>query len=336
MAAASSFKFDLLGIGNPIMDLLAHVPESFLPEAGGSKGGSMLVNEADIARLIQKLGDRVAIASGGSAANIVLSANRLGLRTTYVGKIGGDLAAKFYHFNFVSQGADGSRFKRTNLPNGRCLTLITPDGERTMRVNLGAAMALSPEEITASDFAEVRHIHIEGYLVFNLALAEKIAATARAAGCTISIDLASFEAVDMARDWLFEQLKKGVHIVFANEDEVKTLFQKEIAYDVSASELATYGGIAAVKVGKNGAWIAQGSNLQKIQPVHVDRVVDTTGAGDAWAAGFLHGHLRGMSHKTAGVIGSVLGAECVQHLGAGIPEARWPSLLKQIAGLNLG
>jgi len=323
----SASSFELLGIGNPIMDFIAHVDDAFLrTHVPGDIGGMVLVDDDDVARLLSRLGGAVAMTPGGSAANAVLGATKLGLRTTYVGKTGADKTAEDYRANFIAAGGDGARFKRTNLPNGRCLSMVTADGQRTMRTHLGAAMTLSPDEITVADFQGAKHAHIEGYLLFNPALAQKVADTARAAGCTLSLELSSFEVVNVARDWILAQLKQGVDIVFANEDEAKALFQKEASYDTYAREIAAVGGIAAVKIGKDGAWVAKGSELHRIDPVKVARVADTTGAGDAWAGGFLYGHLRGKSLAGAGALGSALGAECVQHLGAAIPESQWPRL----------
>ncbi len=328
-------SFDLIGIGNPIMDLLAHVPESFLQaHVAGEKGGMVLVDDHDIAALVTQIGGDVAVTPGGSAANATLGATRLGLRTTYLGKIGRDITAENYLTNFIAAGGDGSRFKRAALPNGRCLSMVTPDGQRTMRTHLGAAMTLSPDEITAEDFQGARHAHIEGYLLFNPALADKVARTARAAGCTLSLELASFEVVNVARDWILAQLKEGVHVVFANEDEIRALFEDNTSsYDTLAKKLASYGTIAAVKMGKDGAWIASGGALHRIAPVPVAQVVDTTGAGDAWAAGFLYGYLRGRSLPAAGAIGSLLGAETVQHLGPSIPDLHWPRVRAQAEAL---
>jgi len=321
--------FELIGIGNPIMDLLAHIPESFLKShVAGEKGGMVLVDDQDIASLVAKLETQLAVTPGGSAANAILGATRLGLRTTYLGKIGRDITAEDYLKNFVAAGGDASRFKRATLPNGRCLSLVTPDGQRTMRTHLGAAMTLSPDEITVEDFRGTRHAHIEGYLLFNPALADKVARTARAAGCTISLELASFEVVNVARDWILAQLKEGVHVVFANEDEIRALFESDAPYEAQARRLADFGGIGAVKIGKDGAWVAQGKELHRIQPVKVPKVVDTTGAGDAWAGGFLFGYLRGYTSPAAGALGSALGAECVQHLGPSIPDMHWPRLRK--------
>jgi sugar/nucleoside kinase (ribokinase family) len=124
--------FDLVGVGNPIMDLLAHVDDSFLAaQVAGEKGGMMLVDDADIAALVKKVHGNVAMIPGGAAANATLGAARLGLSVTYLGKIGGDITAEHYFENFIAAGGDGSRLKRTNLPNGRCLSLVTPDGQRT-------------------------------------------------------------------------------------------------------------------------------------------------------------------------------------------------------------
>lgn len=326
--------FDLIGIGNPIMDLLAHIPESFLTShVSGAKGGMVLVDDHDIAALVAKIDTQLAVTPGGSAANATLGATRLGLKTTYLGKIGRDITAEGYLTNFIAAGGDGSRFKRATLPNGRCLSLVTPDGQRTMRTHLGAAMTLSPDEITIDDFKGARHAHIEGYLLFNPALAEKVARTARAAGCTISLELASFEVVNVARDWILGQLKEGVHVVFANEDEIRALFQSDAPYEDQARRLASFGGIGAVKIGKDGAWIAQGQDMHRIEPVKVGKVVDTTGAGDAWAGGFLYGYLRGLSLPSSGALGSALGAECVQHLGPAIPDLHWSRLRNLAATL---
>ncbi len=319
------------------MDLLAHVSDEFLAtQVSGEKGGMVLVDDDDIVRLLRAHDDDYAVMPGGAAANTTLGAIRLGLRAAFLGKIGGDVTAESYWENFTAAGGDGSRFKRAALPNGRCLSLVTPDGQRTMRTHLGAAMTLSPAEVTPADFAGCRHAHIEGYLMFNPALAEQVMVCARAAGCTVSLDLASFEVVSVARDWIFRQLREGVQVVFANEDEARTLFGREDSYENYARELARYGGIAAVKLGKDGAWVAQGGALHRIAPVSVPRVVDTTGAGDAWAAGFLYGYLLGRPVPVAGAIGSCLGAENVQHLGAAIPDVHWPRVCAAVARLAGG
>src|SRR5690606_31288698 len=156
---------------------------------------------------------------------------------------------------------------------------------------------------------------IEGYLVFNEALIDTVLAAARAAKCTVSVDLASFEVINATRPWIFKQLASGIDIVFANEDEIRALFEdRTSSYDTLARRLASHGVIAAVKVGKDGAWIARGDELHRIAPVTVADVIDTNGAGDSWAAGFLSAHLRGASLPESGRIASHVGAETVRHL----------------------
>jgi sugar/nucleoside kinase (ribokinase family) len=202
-----------------------------------------------------------------------------------------------------------------------------------MRTNLGAAMTLSPAEISAADFRGVRHAHIEGYLVFNRQLCEAVLNAARAAGCTISLDLSAFEVVNAERDWMFSQFGRGIDVVFANEDEIRALFPGNAdGYEALARELASHDVIAAVKLGRDGAWIADGNEVHRIAPVRVSDAVDTNGAGDAWAAGFLFGYLKGLSIGESGAVGSVLGAETVRHVGPLIPAAAWESAKSRALG----
>ena len=326
--SVSPIPYDLIGAGNPIMDLLARVPDDFLTHhVSGAKGGMELVNADEMHRLVSQLHASPVRAPGGSAANTTISAARLGLRTRYLGKIGDDETARTYHQNMLDHGVDGSCFKRGALPNARCLSLVTPDSQRTLRTCLGAAMTISPDEVSVDDFSSSRHAHIEGYLMFNPALATAVVNAARAAGCTISIDLSSFEVVNVARDWLTAQIKEGINIIFANEDEIHALYQTKTSdFEALAKQLAAQGCLAAVKMGKDGAWLARGQEVHRILPIRVTQLVDTTGAGDAWAAGFLYGYLRGWTLPAAGALGSILGAECVQHLGPAIPESHWPEI----------
>lgn len=333
--ASNTSGFDLIGVGSPIMDLLARVPDEFLQHVRGEKGGMVLVDDAEMQAIIARLDGEPAYSTGGSAANATFNAARLGLRATFLGKLGNDNLARIYKNIFENAGVDGSRFKQANLNNARCLALVTPDAQRTMRTSLAAAMTLAPAEITRSDFEGCRHAHVEGYLVFNRALADAVLAAARAAGCTTSLDLSSFEVVNASRDWLFGQFRKGIDVVFANEDEIRALFPDDKSdYPVLAQKLAALGVLAAVKVGKDGAWIAQDGQLHRIEPVAVADVIDTNGAGDAWAAGFLYGHLRGWPLPACGAVASLLGAETVMHMGPIIPDAHWQVVLPRARALG--
>jgi sugar/nucleoside kinase (ribokinase family) len=328
--------FDLIGVGSPIMDLVARVPDDFLQRhVSGDKGGMVLVDHDEMERIVGLLEAKPAHATGGSAANATFNAARLGLRATFLGKLGHDELASVYRRTFEAAGVDSSRFKRGTQANARCLALVTPDAQRTMRTHLGAAMTLAPGEISSTDFQGCRHAHIEGYLCFNQALADAVLGAARAAGCTTSLDLSSFEVVNASRDWLFHQFRHGIDIVFANEDEIRALFQDEKSpYADLARRLAQHGVLAAVKVGKDGAWIARETALHRIAPVRVPAVIDTNGAGDAWAAGFLYGHLRGWPLPACGDLASLIGAETVSHMGPIIPPAHWPAVQDRAMALQ--
>jgi sugar/nucleoside kinase (ribokinase family) len=323
--------FDLIGVGSPIMDLVARVPEEFLQKITGAKGGMVLVNPEEMSALLALLGQAPDTTTGGSAANCTLNAARLGLRTTFVGKLGNDAFASAYRERFAAVGVDPSRFKHGHQPNATCLALITPDADRTMRTCLAAAMTLSPEEISPADFAGCRHAHIEGYLVFNQALATAVLHAARAAGCTVSLDLGSFEVVQASRDWILGQLADGLDVVFANEDEIRALFPgRSEDYPTLARLLSEHGVTAAVKVGKDGAWLAREGAVQHVAPVVVPQVVDTNGAGDSWAAGFLAGYVRGWDLAACGRAAAELGAETVRHYGPIIPDDHFAPVVERV------
>lgn len=327
----SQKSIDLIGVGSPILDILAQVDEEFLiNHVSGAKGGMELVDSNSIGELIGKISGPLVQAPGGSAANSIVGAQRLGLRTSFLGKVGNDATASFYEQGFQNLGTDVSRLKRADVSNGRCLSLVTPDSQRTMRTDLGAAMTLQPSEVSAEDFADCRHAHIEGYQLFNPLLMQQILASAKAAGCSISVDLASFEVVRAAAESLPTILKNDVTLVFANEDEGAALTGLKDDYEGMALALGQLCEIAVVKMGKEGAWIANKGKLIRVQPIWVEHAVDTTGAGDLWAGGFLYGWLKGLPLEECGKIGSLLGAEVVQVMGAAIPEERWEVIREKL------
>ncbi len=325
-------KYKIIGVGSPIVDSLARVSEEFLKGIEGAKGGMELVDTETMGQLLAKLEAEVVEAAGGSAGNTIFTLARLGLHATFLGKIGNDAGAEFYKSRFTELGGDPSRFKDGDVPNGRCLSLVTPDSERTMRTDLGAAMTLSPQEISADDFRDCEHAHLEGYLLFNRALMKKVLDSAKEAGCTISIDLASFEVVNATKDILPGILANYVDILFANEEEANAFTGKGTDFEGMARELGLYCDTAVVKVGKDGSYICRNGKVTAVEPVHVDNVVDTTGAGDLWAAGFLYGRLTNREVRDCGRFGSLLGAEVVQVMGAAIPDDRWKMVERVLKG----
>lgn len=322
-------NFKMLGAGSPMLDLLVNVEDSFIDSIDGEKGGMNLVSPELLDSILSKTENECIKAPGGSAANTIFGLANLGIPTALLGKTGADTEAEFYKKQYKDMGGDTSRLKvNPDVPTGRCLSLVTPDSERTMRTDLGAAATLSVEDITPADFEGFTHVHIEGYMLFNADLTCHILRLAKDPGCVISLDLASFEVVNAAKDLLQELLTDYIDIVFANEEEAAAFCDTddpEKCLDI----LAQYCDIAAVKVGKKGAYIKRGSEKVKVD-ANVVEAVDTTGAGDLWASGFLYGLLNGKSLEECGKCGSVTGAEVVQVMGAEIPENGWSRIKEAI------
>lgn len=319
-----------IGIGSPIVDTIAAVDEHFIEQIEGDKGGMRLVEANAIDQLLGALPEAPTKAPGGSAGNTLFTLARMGNRTKFLGKIGNCSAGEFYRRQFAQLGGDSSRFKVGDIPNGQCLSLVTPDGERTMRTHLGAAMTLSAKEISAADFADCQHAHIEGYLLFNQALMMRVLESAKEVGCSISLDLASFEVVQATRALLPNLLRDYVDIVFANQAEAEAFTGINDDSAAMAAKLAEYCNIAAVKVGAHGAYLADHTGVSKIEPMHAAKVVDTTGAGDLWAAGFLHGWSRRLNHAESAKIGSIFGAAVVQVQGSVLPQHLWDDVISAI------
>lgn len=322
--------FTIIGIGSPIVDAIALVEESFIAQVDGDKGGMVLVDAPTISGLIERLPQAATAAPGGSAGNTLFALARMGAAARFLGKTGNCPQGQFYRDRFAQLGGDSSRFKIGQVPNGRCLSLVTPDGERTMRTDLGAAMTLAPEEISAADFTGCQHAHIEGYLLFNEALMRRVLESAKEAGCSISLDLASFEVVNATKSILPELLKEYVDIIFANEEEASVYTGISDDYPAMAIQLAELCDIAAVKVGAHGSYVAHAGKVDKIEPMHAANVIDTTGAGDLWAAGFLYGWSLQRPLTECAHIGSILGAAVVQEQGSVLPEHIWQDILANI------
>lgn len=319
----------VVGVGSPIVDLLAHVDEAFLNTCAGTKGGMELVDDSFLCGLLEKLVERPALAAGGSAANTVFALARLGLPAAFIGKLGRDAMGRHYLDEFERLRGDRSRFKYCDgSATARCLSLITPDGERTMRTCLGAAAHMAAADIAAADFEGFDHAHIEGFLLFNPDLTRAALQAARAAGCTVSLDLGSFEVVRAAGPALRDLLKESVDMVFANEEEAEA-FCGTSDPEHALDELAALCSTAVVKLGAAGSLIQDASGRIAVEALRVSPVVDTTGAGDFWAAGFLYGKLNGLPSAECGRLGSLLGAAVVQHLGADLPPECWRAVHEQ-------
>ncbi len=316
-------NFDLIAVGSPIMDSLVNVSEEFVQSIEGDKGGMELVDSDYIESLINKVDSEVFSVPGGSAANAIFAGTKLGLQTAVLGKIGSNEVAEDYVHKYLAIGGDDTLFKTSPSAHGHCLSMITPDKQRTMRTSLGAAMELSKDDVSVEDFLRVKYVHVEGYMLFNPDLLLHCLACAKEAGCTISLDLASFEVVNACKEILAEILENYINIVFANEDEAIAFTGVDNDYAKMAKILTKNCDIAVVKMGADGAYVADKDSLVKIDAEKVDTVLDTTGAGDAFAGGFLFGQINGHDLEESAQIGAMLGAEVVQVIGATIPTERW-------------
>jgi sugar/nucleoside kinase (ribokinase family) len=323
-------KKKILGVGSPVVDTIAIVEDDFLEKVKGEKGGMILVDGSELDSLIAALPAGSIRVPGGSAGNTLFALARMGAPAALLGKLGNCSMAEFYSEQFKLHGGETNGFKHGFTPNGHCLSLVTPDGERTMRTHLGAAMTLSPEEIQVADFEGYEFAHLEGYLLFNEALMRKVLKSAKAAGCTTSLDLASFEVVQASSGILPEILDTYIDIVFANEEEAAAFTGIQEDYAAMARALHQHCDVAAVKIGARGSFVAQSGEVHTIAPVLAKQVIDTTAAGDLWAAGFLNGWLEGRPVTECAHLGSLLGAAVVQQQGSVLPDAVWTELLQVI------
>lgn len=326
----NSVKKKIIGVGSPVVDTIALVDDAFLDNVNGDKGGMLLVESTELGSMLNNLPAGSIRAPGGSAGNTLFALARMGAPAALLGKLGNCSIAEFYLEQFKHHGGETSRFKHGSIPNGHCLSLVTPDGERTMRTDLGAAMTLSPEEINVPDFEGYEFAHLEGYLLFNEALMRKVLESAKTAGCTISLDLASFEVVQATSAVLPDILESYVDIVFANEEEASAFTGIQDDYPAMARALHQHCDVAAVKIGARGSFVAQNGEVHTIDPVQAKQVIDTTAAGDLWAAGFLYGWLEGRPATECAHLGSQLGAAVVQQQGSVLPHDVWTELLQAI------
>lgn len=321
-----------IGVGAPLVDMLAHVEESFIASVPGEKGGMALVDAAGMGELVGQLAEPARMMPGGSAANTIQGLGKLGARCTFLGKLGQDESASYFRQAFAESGVDLSRLKTDpDQETGRCLSLITPDSERTCRTHLGAAMGLTPGDVQTDDFRGCANAHVEGYLLFNRELTQRVLDCALEAACCVSLDLASFEVVEANRELLPELLDKYVDVVFANETEAET-FCGSADPEAGVAALSRHCRAGAVKIGPQGAYLWRDGEREFV-PARQVTAVDTTGAGDLWAAGFLHGHVRGCELAACGRFGALTGAEVVQLVGATIPEAKWLAIRAEIQAL---
>lgn len=310
-------------VGEPIIDLIYTIDDSLLENLQLKKGGSLKVNYEEFQLLLAQLAPKnPKIVPGGSAANTIKGLAKLGQNTRFIGKIGRDERGQQFTEG-LKHYAVNTHLILSDTHTTQALSLVTPDGQRTLRCCFGASCDLSSDELDREDFQSIKHLHLEGYLFYNEAVLMRTLQLAKEAGATISIDLASFELVQRFQEKLKHILKEYVDIVFANRDEAKALTGLEP--EQACWELQKLCPIAVVLIGKEGSWFGSNFKLRKISsfPVHA---IDTTGAGDLYISGFLHGFLEGYPLEQCALFGNLTGAICVTAMGAEIPDEEWDKL----------
>ena len=321
----------ILGIGSALVDILTQIPyEQILKELNLPKGSMTYVDaqtSVEIGKKLAYLGNQMA--SGGSAANTMSGLAQLGVEAGFLSKIGKDEVGEFFAKQMTETHVQPLMLK-SETPSGRVQALVTADGERTFATCLGAAAEMCADDIQPELFKGWDIFYVEGYLVANPTMLRKAVETAKAQGMTIAIDLASYNVVEESRDFLLELINNYVDIVFANEKEAFALTGLEP--EAALNYIAERCDIAVVKVGAKGAFIKRGNEIVTIPPMKAD-VLDTTGAGDMWAAGFLAGLVKGENLQKCGMMGAIVAKNIIEVVGAKMDEARWEKIHTSIANL---
>ena len=321
----------ILGIGSALVDILTQIPnEQILNELNLPKGGMTYV-DADTS---VKIGERLAQygsqkASGGSAANTMSGLAKLGIEAGFLSKVGRDDIGQFFERQMTESHVKPLMLK-SETPSGRVQAIVTPDGERTFATCLGAAAEMCADDIKPELFDGWDIFYVEGYLVANPTMLRKAVETAKAKGMKIAIDLASYNVVEESRDFLLELVENYVDIVFANEKESFALTGMEP--EAALHYLAERCDIAVVKVGAKGAFVQRGQEIVTIPPMEAD-VIDTTGAGDMWAAGFLAGLVKGEPLQKCGMMGAIVAKNIIEVVGAKMDDAHWEKIHAAIEAL---
>jgi sugar/nucleoside kinase (ribokinase family) len=323
-----------VGAGAALMDLLLEEKDDFLGRLGAEKGGMTLVEAPVIRSALDATKGGVKSAPGGSAANTLVGIGNLGGGARMIGRVGKDDLGERFRAGLRHAGVEEKLRVSEEDSTGHVLSIVTPDAQRTMFTFLGASSGLNPADVGDEDFAGSNLLHLEGYLLFNRPLVERLLELARKQGARVALDLGSFQVVQAMRDYLDELFARGsVDILLANEDEARAY--TGVGESESLEKFADKAGTAVVKRGKDGALIARGKERLDVM-AHPVAALDTTGAGDLWASGFLYGLQHDLGLEASARLGSKIGSEVVQVLGAVIPPEGWGRVREYREGLQKG
>jgi sugar/nucleoside kinase (ribokinase family) len=325
-------KYDVLGIGNAIFDVLVQTDEKFLGDHGMTKGGMALIDEARALSIYRDMGPATEM-SGGSAANTIVGIANLGARAAYVGKVRDDQIGRLYAHDIRAAGVAFETPAAAGGPATGCsYILVTPDGERTMNTYLGAAQDLTPADIDEAQIAASAIVYLEGYLWDPASAKEafvKASTIAHGAGRQVALTLSDSFCVDRYRDEFLGLMRNGTaDLIFANESELHSLYQTS-DFDTALTQLRKDVKLGVVTRSEKGCVVVSADGVISVPAFPIEKLVDTTGAGDLFAAGFLFGLARNAGHEQAGRLGGLAAAEVIQHIGA-----RPQTSLKELAKKN--
>ena len=318
---------NILGIGNALVDILVHIDnDEILDRLHLSKGGMDMIDAQRKREILEVIAEMPqTLATGGSTSNTIHGLARLGATAGYIGKVGNDEMGRLFRQECERFGVIPHLIESTE-DTGVAITFISPNAERTFATYLGAAATMQPAQVDESIFDHYDLIHIEGYLIFNHDLILDVCKKAKAHGLQISMDMASYNLIESNLDFVKMLLRDYVDIIFANEEEAKAFTGVEQLE--ALHKLSDDCSIAIVKVGKDGSYIKMNGEVTAIAPVDAQRV-DTTGAGDIYASGFLYGLVNGYSALRAGNLASYLSSRMIEHVGAKLPDEEWAKLKKE-------
>ena len=312
-------RYDVLGIGNAIVDVIARAEDDFLVAQGMHKGAMALIDEARAKAIYEAMGPATE-SSGGSAANTIAGVASFGARAAFVGKVKDDELGKAFAHDIRSiRVAFDTKPAADGPSTARCYIMVTPDGERTMNTYLGAAQDLRPSDIDEAQIAAAEVVYLEGYLWDPPQAKEafvKAAGIAHRNGRRVALTLSDAFCVDRYRSEFLDLIRKGtVDIVFANEHELRSLYETA-DFETGAKALREDAKLAVVTRSEKGCVVIDKAGMTAVPAAPVEQVADVTGAGDLFAAGFLVGLARGKDHRTAARLGGLAAAEVIQHIGA--------------------
>jgi sugar/nucleoside kinase (ribokinase family) len=310
-------RFDVVGIGNALVDVIAHASDSFIDEHGLVKGWMDLIDTERAVQLYQALGSAVEM-SGGSAANTMCGVASFGGRAAYIGKVNQDELGRVFGHDLLAVGVQFRAGAYDNeVPTGRCIIVVTPDAERTMNTYLGASSLLTPTDVDDRAVIDAKLLYMEGYLYDRPEAKQAFRHAARiahSAGRMVSLTLSDSFCVERHRDDFLSLVDDEVDLLFGNQAELMALYETD-SFEASVAALRQQCPLAAITVGAKGSIIVTGDELVEVPAVPVRKVIDTTGAGDLYASGFLYGLTQGLPLPECGQLGSIAAAEVIGHVG---------------------